>query len=79
MIKLCVHQLSMAYIFIHIYIQFYENWLTYMLIMAKLQILNKFKSKNSRVNNAFLITLYAYHHVMVIHIQFKFHEILFIS
>ena len=47
--------------------------------MVKLQILNKFESNNSCSNNAILIILYVYHYVMMIHIQFKFHEILFIG
>ena len=47
--------------------------------MAKLQILNKFKSNNSCINDAILIILYMYNHVTMIHIQYKFHEILFIS
>ena len=33
----------------------------------------------SCINHAILIILYVYHHVIMIHIQFKFHEILFIG
>ena len=49
MINLHVHQFHMV---IHIYIQSHENWFTDTFIMAKLQILDKFKSNNSYINDA---------------------------
>ena len=49
------------------------------LIFANLQILNKFKSNNSCINDAILIIQHVYHHAMKIQIQFKSHEILSIG
>ena len=45
------------------------SWFTDTLIMVSLLILNKFKGKEA------LIKLYVHHHVIMIHIQLKFHEI----
>ena len=63
----------------YMYIQSHENWFTDAFKLSMLQILNKFKSNNSCINDAILIILYVHHYVMMIHIQFKFHEILFIG
>ena len=49
------------------------------LIMANLQKLNQFKRNNSCINDANPIKLDVNHHVMMMHIPFKFHEILFIG
>ena len=47
-------------------------------MMANAQILNQIKGNNWGINDANLIKLYVHHHVMMIPIQLKFHENLFI-
>ena len=45
--------------------------------MANLKIFNQFKDKNSCINEAILTKSDLHHHVMTIHIKFKFHGNLF--
>ena len=49
--------------------------------MANLQLLSclyQFKSNNSCINDASLIKLHVHHNLIMIYIQLKFHEIVFI-
>ena len=47
--------------------------------MTNLLILNQFKGNNWGTNDAILIKLYVQHHVIMIHIESKAHEILYIG
>ena len=71
-----VHQLNRV---MHIYSQYHKLWFNDTLVMGNLQILNQFKGNHSWINDAILIKFYMHHQVMMIHIQSKFNEILFLG